>query len=839
MALRWLPALVLGTALGSAPELRLGVLLPGGDGGLPIRDAIAPSILLALDAVNGNGNGDGNGSANGPEIQWVWQDSRCDGASAAAALLQLRDEFEVDAVVGPACSGALLQVAPIAEYFQLPVLSFGASVPTVDSPSVARVNGDHRVLRHALPSLSTFYGWSRVALLVSTDAASSATAAWLREQQLPGVTFGYVEIFAEGSPSSVASAMEMLRAGADRIVLVLAACSDLREVLLYAKRNGMLDGFAYLATEVHPRCHEGPGGAAAGDAEAREAFEGLLSITWRIPDSAAFQRFNASLRAAHAANAFGSYASPPGGSLLPLLPPASSSHAAPEVSPFDVRYAALLHDAIGLYASAAQLTAREGRDARRGADVLERLPRAAFAGATGEVRVGEDLDRAGLRDATVYCVVNGGGNGSALRLEEVGVSFASSAPYEEVMVPQWPGNASSAPAPVLCPAGEFLPEGESVCAACEAGRFKPSEGNDVELCADCESGRFGVQGICLALPPEEKNEIPDTFRAIVIALNMGAICVSALLVAMVCAYQRLVVIRMAQPFFLYITCVGTILGSAASFLVGPTDENGSADDATRQCKAFWFLFSTAFVLGTAGLIAKTRRVRAVLRAAEQLHHINVRELDVLSTVVVILAVDLCILVVWEIVAPLRYEREVTVRDQYGNAIESTGRCRSEYMSTFLGTIIGFHLLVLAYGNWLCYLTRKIDNVLNESRDITVAFFNKFQLLALATVVLTLVSDETATAYLVWGVLISLDNFALLGALFAPKVWAVARGKDADLAGVIRRSVTAEQGSNRRVRSSRVAARSGAQTPSSGKRFKLSRTVPVTTARGGSDESKAS
>ncbi|HRZ30073.1 MAG TPA: ABC transporter substrate-binding protein [Candidatus Paceibacterota bacterium] len=78
---------------------------------------------LAVEVINANGG------VNGRQIEMIWEDGRCDGATAATAAQKLVNVDKVSAIIGGLCSGESISSAPIAEQGKVVMLSPLSSSP--------------------------------------------------------------------------------------------------------------------------------------------------------------------------------------------------------------------------------------------------------------------------------------------------------------------------------------------------------------------------------------------------------------------------------------------------------------------------------------------------------------------------------------------------------------------------------------------------------------------------------------------------------------------------------------------------------------------------------------
>eukprot|EP00975_Prorocentrum_lima_P035473 7451242-Prorocentrum_lima.AAC.1 len=101
-------------------------------------------------------------------LEWVWYDSRCDPNTATNALLDMINIWDVHAIIGPACDEVAIRVAPMATYWELPFISYGAAATALTQkdiyPDFARVNGNLRSRNELFLRFARIHGWEQLAL---------------------------------------------------------------------------------------------------------------------------------------------------------------------------------------------------------------------------------------------------------------------------------------------------------------------------------------------------------------------------------------------------------------------------------------------------------------------------------------------------------------------------------------------------------------------------------------------------------------------------------------------------------------------------------------------------
>ena len=165
----------------------------------------------------------------------------------------------------------------------------------------------------------------------------------------------------------------------------------------------------------------------------------------------------------------------------------------------DVTFAALLHDAVLLYAHAATKVLAEGGSARNGVALRSVIEEIEFEGITSRLR----LDRFGDRFES-YSIMNylQIGDGKPHFVEAGFYDFETRQYSENVHTIVWPGNSTEVPeaytSTILCGLGEY--KHGNVCIRCSGGRFSSSL---TQGCAQCEPGHYSTAGAsaCTACNP--------------------------------------------------------------------------------------------------------------------------------------------------------------------------------------------------------------------------------------------------------------------------------------------------------------------------------------------------
>lgn len=110
---------------GNGETIKVGAILPLTGDGAAYGDPLQKVAQIALEKVNADGG------ANGQQIEFIWEDGKCNGADAANAARKLIEVDNVNVIYGGFCSSETLAIAPIAEEAKVIVLSPGSSSPDI------------------------------------------------------------------------------------------------------------------------------------------------------------------------------------------------------------------------------------------------------------------------------------------------------------------------------------------------------------------------------------------------------------------------------------------------------------------------------------------------------------------------------------------------------------------------------------------------------------------------------------------------------------------------------------------------------------------------------------
>ncbi|KAI4341028.1 hypothetical protein MLD38_025803 [Melastoma candidum] len=140
-----------------------------------IGGSAGPAIRAAVDDVNAD-----PAILAGTKLNLVQHDSNCSGFLGTVEALQLM-EHDIVVLVGPQSSGIAHVVSHVVNEFHVPLLSFGATDPTLSSlqfPYFLRTTHSDYYQMNAVVDLVMYYGWREViAIFVDDDYGRNGISA--------------------------------------------------------------------------------------------------------------------------------------------------------------------------------------------------------------------------------------------------------------------------------------------------------------------------------------------------------------------------------------------------------------------------------------------------------------------------------------------------------------------------------------------------------------------------------------------------------------------------------------------------------------------------------------
>ena len=234
------------------------------------------------------------------------------------------------------------------------------------------------------------------------------------------------------------------------------------------------------------------------------------------------------------------------------------------------------------------------------------------------------------------------------------------------------------------------------------------------------------------------------------------------------------VVRAAQPFFLVMICIGTLILASTIFPLSIDDENHSQSETDAACMAVPWCLSFGFAITFSALFAKTWRVNKIFNHMSGLTVVKVSTGDVLAPTAGLILANAITLICWTAISPLKYERrDHDGTDDWNRIISTYGTCTSDDGTKgwvpYLVVLIVINFSILLFALKQAYEARSVSVAFSESRYITLVMILILQVFVIGIPLLFLVFDQPRDYYVVWLCLIFVSCLAILLLIFVPKL----------------------------------------------------------------------
>ncbi|ELU13426.1 hypothetical protein CAPTEDRAFT_196516 [Capitella teleta] len=197
------------------------------------------------------------------------------------------------------------------------------------------------------------------------------------------------------------------------------------------------------------------------------------------------------------------------------------------------------------------------------------------------------------------------------------------------------------------------------------------------------------------------------------------------------------------------------------------------------CVLRQFSFVGGFALTFGALFSKTWRVHIVMIASTKTAKPKIiKDHQLAFGVFILLFVDVSILVAWQGVDPIEARlrnatEQVSVNDPDVIIKYQAIECKSEYQTHFSAALLALQGLLLIFGAFLAWETRKVKvEALNDSKYIGLCIYNVVVLTVMGVAVQYVSNDAINVSYGFTSGLILLGTTLTQTIIFGPKVWSV-------------------------------------------------------------------
>eukprot|EP00262_Sarcandra_glabra_P015704 TRINITY_DN4901_c0_g1_i1.p1 TRINITY_DN4901_c0_g1~~TRINITY_DN4901_c0_g1_i1.p1 ORF type:complete len:936 (-),score=151.05 TRINITY_DN4901_c0_g1_i1:98-2905(-) len=277
-----------------------------------IGRAARTGIEAAIEDVNANSS-----ILPATRLDVIFQDTNCSGFIGTIEALQLMEK-NIVAIIGPQSSGIAHVISHVADELHVPLLSFGATDPTLAAlqyPYFLRTTQSDLFQMNAVADLVELYGWREViAIFVDDDYGRNGISALGDALAKKRSKISYKAPFPPGAGrSEINDLLVEVNLMESRVYIIHVNPESGLKIFSIAKYLGMMgSGYVWIATDWLPTVLDS---SELSNPDTMNLLQGVIAFRRHTPDSVLKRRFtsrwNGLLKKGNTSsslNAFGLYA---------------------------------------------------------------------------------------------------------------------------------------------------------------------------------------------------------------------------------------------------------------------------------------------------------------------------------------------------------------------------------------------------------------------------------------------------------------------------------------------------------------------------------------------------
>ncbi|KAJ7991786.1 hypothetical protein DPEC_G00287480 [Dallia pectoralis] len=242
-------------------------------------------------------------------------------------------------------------------------------------------------------------------------------------------------------------------------------------------------------------------------------------------------------------------------------------------------------------------------------------------------------------------------------------------------------------------------------------------------------------------------------------------------------------IKMSSPYMNNLIILGGMLSYSSIFLFGLDGALVSEKEFEALCTVRTWILIVGYTTAFGAMFAKTWRVHAIFKNVKMKKKI-IKDQKLLIIVGGMLLIDLCILICWQIVDPLKRTVE-----EYNLEADPQGRdiairpflehCENTHMTIWLGIVYAYKGLLMLFGCFLAWETRNVSiPALNDSKYIGMSVYNVGIMCIIGAAVSFLTRDQPNVQFCIVALVIIFCSTITLCLVFVPKFITMRTNPDA-------------------------------------------------------------
>ncbi|KAK2188874.1 hypothetical protein NP493_117g04006 [Ridgeia piscesae] len=241
-------------------------------------------------------------------------------------------------------------------------------------------------------------------------------------------------------------------------------------------------------------------------------------------------------------------------------------------------------------------------------------------------------------------------------------------------------------------------------------------------------------------------------------------------------YRHQKYIKMSSPNLNNVILMGAILAFTAIIFSGIDSSLVSLEASLVMCKCYNWTLSLGFSLAFGAMFSKTWRVHKIF-TNKKFQRMVIKDYQLLGIVCIQVGLDVVVLSVWEALDPLHIvflnhplEQVTDPHNDNQVLIPQSRYCESAHMWYFAGILYAIKGLLLLFGAFLAFETRKVTvPALNDSKFIGVSLYNVVILCMIGVPVALMMKEEVDACYTLISLFIFFATTLTICLVFIPKI----------------------------------------------------------------------